>query len=47
MAGDRPSSRAAEDRLPVVTTLENTDISVRISAIFAENAKVFYNLVVF
>ena len=26
-AGERPSSRAAEDRLPVATTLENTAIS--------------------
>ena len=41
MAGERPSSRAALDRLPVATTFAKTDISLNGSATFAFYAKVF------
>jgi hypothetical protein len=47
MAGDKLSSRAAAERLPEATTREKIDISAKESAIFANNAKVFYEFRIF
>jgi hypothetical protein len=41
MAGDKFSSRAAADRLPLETTRAKTAISLKESATFAFYAKVF------